>query len=134
MNNQDLEKKVKSLVHSLKFEKGFVCSVDVLIGLEYLTKNDYENWRFGKVDYLERVCKTNLHKLTFMNSLIRKFSKDLNLKESITVYKRFGKGPKHILRFSKTGIQNIEDAYSTHYVDLIRINELNKNASLQQRV
>jgi len=133
MNNQDLEKKVKSLVHSLKFEKGFVCSVDVLMGLEYLTKNDFENWRFGKVDYLERVCQTNLHKLTFMNSLIRKFSKELNLKESITIYKKFGKGPKRILRFSKTGIQNIEDAYSTHYVDLIRINELKNNASLQQR-
>jgi hypothetical protein len=134
MNNQELEKKVKSLVHSLKFEKGFVCSVDVLMELEYLTKNDYENWRFGKVDYLEKVCKTNLHKLTFINSLIRKFSKDLELKELITVYKKIGKGPKRLLKFSKTGIHNIEDAYSTHYVDLIRINELRNNASLQQRV
>lgn len=38
MNNIELEAKVKSLVHSLKYEKGYVCSIDVLLRLEYLTK------------------------------------------------------------------------------------------------
>ena len=131
MNSKDLEEKVKSLVHKLRFEKGYVCSVDVLMGLDYLSKIDYENWRFGRVAYLEKVCKVNLSKLTSINLLIRKFSKDLNLKESFTLYKQFGKGPKRLLRFSKTGIQNIEDSYSIHYIDLERIKV---NASAQQRV
>jgi hypothetical protein len=34
MNNNDLEKKIKQIVHSQVYEKGFVCSVDVLIRLE----------------------------------------------------------------------------------------------------
>ena len=64
MNNIDLEKKIKSLVHSLRYEKGSVCAVDILFRLDYLSKKDYEDWRFGKVDYLEKVCKANLSRLT----------------------------------------------------------------------
>ena len=72
MNNVDLEKEVKRLVHSNCYEKGYVCAVDMLLQLGYLTKDDYESWRFGRVDYLEKVCKTNLGKLTFINKLIGK--------------------------------------------------------------
>lgn len=134
VNKQDLEKRVKSLVHSLRYNKGYVCSIDILMGLDYLSKTDYENWRFGKVDYLERVCKVNLHKLTLINSLMRKYSRELKLKESFTVYKKYGKGAKHILRFSKSGLENIEEAYATHHVDVTRISELKNNASVQQPV
>ena len=67
MNNADLDKEVKRLVHSNRYEKGYVCSVDILLQLDYLTKKDYEDWRFGRIDYLERVCKTNLSKLTLIN-------------------------------------------------------------------
>jgi len=37
MNNKELEKKVKQIANSLIYEKGFVCSVDVLIKLNYLS-------------------------------------------------------------------------------------------------
>lgn len=127
MNNADLEKEVKRLVHLNRYEKGYVCPVDILMQLDYLSKNDYENWRFGRVDYLEKVCKINLRKLTFINKLIRKYSKDLGLKESWTAYNKFGKGVKKRLRFSKSGKQTIENAYSTHYIDKDRITELKEN-------
>ncbi len=94
MNNVDLEKKVKSLVHLNSYEKGLVCAVDILLELNYLTKKDYENWRFGRVDYLEKVCNTNLSKLTLINKLIRKYSTELGLKSSWTGYNQFGKGVK----------------------------------------
>lgn len=127
MNNADLEKEVKRLVHLNRYEKGYVCPVDILMQLDYLSKNDYENWRFGRVDYLEKVCKINLLKLTFINKLIRKYSKDLGLKESWTAYNKFGKGVKKRLRFSKSGKQTIENAYSTYYIDKDRITELKEN-------
>jgi len=41
---------------------------------------------------------------------------DLNLKPSLTVYKRWTKGSCPLLRFSKTGDHNIEDAYARHFV------------------
>ncbi|MDZ7741067.1 MAG: hypothetical protein U5Q03_04775 [Bacteroidota bacterium] len=124
MNNKDIDKEVKSLVHQNRYEKGFVCAVDVLMQLDYLTKKDYEDWRFGRVDYLEKVCNVNLSKLTLINKLISKYSTELDLKSSWTGYNKYSKGVKRRLRFSKSGNKNIEDRYSTHYIDNKRINEL----------
>ena len=41
---------------------------------------------------------------------------DLDLKPSLTEYKRWSKGSRPLLRFSKTGDHNIEDAYARHFV------------------
>ncbi len=82
MNNIDLEKDVKRLVNSLRHEKGLVCAVDILQRLDYISKKDYEDWRFGRIDYLERVCNANLSKLTLINKTIKKTAIDLKLDES----------------------------------------------------
>ena len=113
MNNKD----VKRLVHQNRYDKGYVCVVDILLQLDYLTKKDYEDWRFGRVDYLEMVCKINLGKLTLINKLIRKYSAELDLKSSWTGYNQYGKGINRRLRFSKSGDKTIEDRYATHYID-----------------
>jgi hypothetical protein len=131
MNNIELEKKVKSLVHSLRYEKGIVCAVDILLRLEYLSKKDYEDWRFGKIDYLEKVCNVNLGKLTLINKTMNKTAVELKLEKSWTGYNQYGKGVKRRLKFSKSGNENIEKAYATHYIDKNRIKELKiKNASV----
>lgn len=116
MNNAELNKKVKKLVHLNFHEKGYVCSVDIIMQLGYLTKKDYENWRFGRVNYLERVCQVNLNKLTLINKFIQKHSTDLNLKSTFIEYKKYGKGKKHRLQFSKSGDKTIEMRYATHYI------------------
>jgi hypothetical protein len=131
MSNKDLEKEVKRLVHQNRYEKGYVCAVDILLQLDYLTKKDYEDWRFGRVDYFEKVCNINLSRLTLINKLIRKYSTELDLKSSWTGYNQFGKGVKRRLRFSKSGDKTIEDRYSTHYIDKNRMIELKeKKASM----
>ncbi len=96
----------------------------ILLQLGYLTKKDYEDWRFGRVDYLEKVCNINLSKLTLINKRIRKYSTELDLKSSWTGYNQYGKGIKRRLKFSKSGDKTIEDIYATHYIDNKRINEL----------
>jgi len=127
MNNIDLAKEVKRLVSKNRNEKGFVCAVDILMQLDYLAKKDFEDWRFGRIDYLEKVCKINLSKLTLINKLIRKYSTELNLKSSWTGYNQFGNRGKNHLRFSKSGDKTIEDRYATHYIDNNRIVELKEN-------
>lgn len=124
MNNSKLEKEVKRIVHQSRYEKGYVCTVDVLMQLNYLTKKDYEDWRFGRIDYLEKVCQVNLSKLTLINKLIRKHSNELSLKSSWIGYYQFGKGVKRRLRFSKSGNKTIEERYATHFVDKNRMIEL----------
>jgi hypothetical protein len=124
MNNKDLEKKTTDIINSLIYEKGYICSVDVLLRLEYLTQKDYEDWRFGRVPYLEKVCKVNLKKLSLTNRIIRKFAEQRQLKNSWTGYNQWGTKNKRILVFSKSGDPNIEKLYATHFIDNKRINEL----------
>ena len=124
MNNRDLDKEVKRLVHLNSYEKGYICAVDILLQLDYFKKKDYEDWRFGLVNYLEKVCNVNLSKLTLINKLIIKYSTELDLKSSWTGYNQFGKGIKRRLRFSKLGEKTIEDRYATHYIDKDRMIEL----------
>lgn len=124
MNNKELEKKTTAIINSLICEKGYICSVDVLLRLEYLTQKDYEDWRFGRVQYLEKVCKVNLKKLSLTNRIIRKFAVQRQLKNSWTGYNQWGTKNKKILVFSKSGDPNIEKLYATHFIDNKRINEL----------
>ncbi|HBH25164.1 MAG TPA: hypothetical protein DDY13_17310 [Cytophagales bacterium] len=87
----------------------------MLLQLDYLTKKDYEDWRYGRVDYLESVCKINLSKLTTTKKLIGKYTTELNLKNSWNRYNQFDVRVKLRLRFSKSGGKNIEDSYGMHY-------------------
>ena len=75
MNNTDLEKNIKRIISELSDEKGYICSIDVLLGLNYLAKTDYEKWRNGQIEYLEKICQTNLSKLTAVNQIIRQVAK-----------------------------------------------------------
>ena len=131
MNNKDLEKKVKQFVSELSYLKGYVSSVDVLLKLEYITQSDYKNWRLGKIEYLEKVCDANLHKLSTVNKFIRKFAAEWDLEASWTGYNKYGKGPKKRLIFSKTRDTKIEYAYATHYLNKKRIIELNQARQLK---
>lgn len=116
MNNKELEKKVISVAGRLLYKKGYVGSVDVLLEIGYISAKDYGDWRAGRVDYLERVCRVNLKKLGLINKTIRVFAAQNSLKESWTAYMKYGKGSKKRLQFSKSGDANIERAYSTHYL------------------
>ena len=126
MNRKELEKELKKSIHSLRYEKGFVCSVDVLLRLGYLTEKSYEEWRHGKIQYLEKACKANLGTLSFINKSIGRFASEMQLESSWTGYNQYGTKVKRRLIFSKSRQENIEKAYATHYIDKQRLNELKR--------
>ena len=117
MSNEELKHKVHSIVSSILKEKNYISPVDPLMKIGVLSAKDYEDWRFGRVPYLEKVCKTNLSKLSFIMKELRAYALANHLKPSWTAYKQWGvKGTKIPLRFCKSGDSGIEEAYSTHYV------------------
>ena len=116
MNNLEFKNKLENYCQKLIQEKGYTSSVDVLLKFSFLSAKNYNYWRFGKVDCLEKICTINLKKLSTLNKLIKTFAKKLNLKESWTAYNKYGQGKKMRLKFSKSGNENIEKAYATHYV------------------
>jgi len=116
LNRRDLETKLSKITSRLINEKGYISFIDVFIGLEYLSKSDYEEWRFKRVPYLEKVIKINPGKINFIMKTVRKNSLNGNLKPSWKGYKSWGKGRKVDLRFSRSGDHNIEETYATHFV------------------
>ena len=127
MNRTELKNKILKIIRKLIADKGFICSIDILCELNYLNKTQIKDWRFGKIQYLEKVCGKNLGTLTFINRTIKEIAKDQNLKPSWTAYNKFGKGVKTRLIFSKTKNENIENAYATHYIDTEKIKELKRD-------
>ena len=93
-----------------------VAPVDVLVDMGLLAPEHLDDWRRGKVPYLERVIRCNLSKLSRLLRILRFHVHDLNLVPSMTVYMRWGKGSRLRLRFTKTGDPKIEDAYARHFV------------------
>ena len=124
MNEKDkqLQVKVHSAMYTLIKDKGVASPAEVLIAIGALSKEDYERCRRGGVDFLERVCKINLRKLSLVNREIWAYARKYNLKPSWLDYRRWkaktgGKDASHIfLRFSKSGDEHIERQYATHYV------------------
>jgi hypothetical protein len=93
-----------------------VTPVDVLVRMQLLAPKDLDAWCRGRVPYLERVIYCNLTRLSRILRLLRFHAHDLRLVPSITVYMRWGKGPKQRLRFTKTGDPRVEEAYARHFV------------------
>ena len=129
MNDGELKAAVDSSMYHQCQERGFATPVDVLMDVGVLTKQKYEDWRFGRVSFLEAVCTVNLSKLSLIMKEVRHYASKNGLKPSSSVYKQWGlktKGHKPVIRlhFSKTGKPEIEAAYATHYVDQKRITEL----------
>lgn len=126
MNRTQLKNKISNISNQLIRDKGFICSIDILCELDYLNEAQIKDWRFGKIQYLEKVCGKNLGTLTFINKTIKEISKDRKLKPSWTAYNKFIKGIRTRLIFSKTRDEDIENAYATHFIDTGRIKELKK--------
>jgi hypothetical protein len=93
-----------------------VTPVDVLIAMDLLTRAHVEDWRRGRIPYLERVINCNLPRLARLLRILRCRAEEIHLKPSFTAYMRWGRGPKARLRFTKTGDPGLEEAYATHFV------------------
>ena len=116
MNRKELHKKLQAVTSELIQEKDYICFIDIFIKLGYLDTNDYQRWRMRKIPYLEKVIKVNLGKINFIMKSVKQECLNNKLKLSGTTYNSWGKGHKERLRFSKSGEENIEKLYATHFV------------------
>lgn len=132
MTDQAILSRVQDSMYRQCQKRGYAVPVDVLMDVGVLQKSKYEDWRFGRVSFLESVCTVNLKKLSFIMRQISIYAQKNHLKPSETYYKQWGmkkkngQGHKPVkrLQFSKSGKAEIERAYATHYLDEKRIAEL----------
>lgn len=116
MKNEFIKGNVAKAVDELLASKGYVAPVDVLVKVGVLSQKDYAEWNRGKIPYLEKACNVDLSKVSMIMRELKSVARKKFLKPSRTVYKKWGKGAKGNLVFSKTRAKHIEEAYSTHYV------------------
>ena len=132
MNDEELRARVRESMLRQCHMRGYAAPVDVLMDVGALSKKNYEDWRLGRADTLERVCSMNLSKLSAVLREMYACAKAQCLKPSFCYYKRWGvrkrSGTDHKpvipLQFSKSGSPEIERSYATHFVDLARVQEL----------
>jgi len=93
-----------------------VAPVDVFMAMGNLEKRKYEDWRFGRVGSLESVIQGNLSKCSRILKIIGFHAHDLDMVPSRGTYKKWGKGKKLNLKFSKSGNRKIEAKYTTSFL------------------
>ena len=110
-----LERKVVRAAEVALADRHYVTAIDVLVGIGWLSPPLVEDWRRGRITYLERVVGANLHKITAAMRFFRHWAEPRGLTPSETVYVAWTQD-RYPLRFSKSGDPDIERAYRTHWV------------------
>jgi hypothetical protein len=66
-------------------ERGFVAPIELLIRMELLSPESVEDWRRGRIPFLQRVIRCNLSKASRIVRILRIHAHDLDLKGSLTL-------------------------------------------------
>ena len=111
-----LQPKIARAVGKLLARGKVTTPVDLLVAMSLLQAAQVEDWRRGRVPYLDKVINCNLTRLSRLLLILRFHAHDLNVVPSVTACMRWGKGPKQRLRFTKTGDPRLEEAYAGHFV------------------
>jgi hypothetical protein len=110
-----IERRVVAAAKAALDRNRFVAPIDVLTGLGWLRTEHAEAWRRGRVPYLERVTVASLGKLSRALRILRRWAELNGLEPRETVYVAWTRS-RHRLRFTKTGDENLERAYRTHWI------------------
>jgi hypothetical protein len=71
-----------------------VAPVDVMMESGFLTRDRFEDWRFGWVPYLERVIACNRSKVQRVPAIAKNHAEERGLKQSLTVSKKWARAGK----------------------------------------
>jgi len=114
-NRGDIDRRVVRAAEAALAKRKFVTAIDVLVGVGWLEPRRVDEWRQGRVDYLERVTVANLGKISTAMRSFRRWAQARGLMPSETAYVSRTRD-RRPLRFSKSGNPDIERAYRTHWV------------------
>jgi hypothetical protein len=115
-NQSELERRVYRAAEAALARQQYVSPIDVLCGMGLLAPVCVDDWRKGRVDFLEGVIQGNPRKISSSMAIFRRWAAEKGLKPSETGYVRHTRGGILALQFSKSGDPEIEKHYRTHYL------------------
>lgn len=114
-NQAKIRREIAAVGRAVVARNGYVSPIDALLATGWLRPEKVEDWRRGRVPYLERVVVASLPKISTAMRIFRSWVESEGLRPSETVYVSWTRD-RHRLRFSKSGDPNIERAYCTHWL------------------
>lgn len=118
MNSQNqakLRREIAAAGTAAVARNGYVAAIDALLATGWLRPEKVEDWRRGRVPYLERVTVASLPKISTAMRIFRSWAESEGLRSSETVYVSWTRDRRR-LRFSTSGDPDIERAYRTHWL------------------
>ncbi len=107
-----IEASVKKAAQSVLARDGKIGYPALFQEMVILSRRDVEDWRAGRIPYLEKVIQSNLTRLARIQKALRTLARENGWKRSSTVLKHRGQ----TLRFSKTGNEFVEEEYRAVYL------------------
>jgi len=109
-----LDERVARTAQAALDERGFVTGIDVLVGMGWLAPRRVDEWRQGRIAYLEAAVEAGAGKVSTAMRLFHGWARHSGLRPSETAYIARTRG-RATLRFSESGNGDIERAYRTHW-------------------
>ena len=131
-NREELEVRVIRAAEAALGRQQYVSAIDVLCGMRLLQPTHVDQWRKGRIDFLERMIQGNLGKISSSMQMFHRWAQQQGLKPSETAYMRGTRSGTMPLQFSKSGDPGIEKRYRTHY--LSRAMKERKQQQLQEKL
>lgn len=113
---KSIEERVLKAAEEALLHHQYVSSIDVFTRMGLLQSVHVEDWKKGRILYLEKVIQGNLSKITRVMKTFQLWAKQRDLLARETTYLSRSRGSKRALQFSKSANPYIEKAYRTHYI------------------
>jgi hypothetical protein len=114
--NKNLTARVERAAGKVLARTGMIAYPELFIEMGILERRDLEQWYKGRVPYLEKVIRSNLTKLARIQTAVRRYGREHDLKRSL-------RGPKRGRRYSKTNNPFIEEEYCACYERFVSRNK-----------
>ena len=116
MSKPPLETRVVHAAEAALLQQHYVSAIDVLCGIGWLLATQVEDWRKGRLDFLERVIQGSWEKNAFALKTLERWATEKGLNPTETEYVRVSRGATVALQFTAGGLAEIEKRYRIHYV------------------
>ncbi len=126
--------RVVRAVDAILARQDFVAPTEVFAEMSLLSEQAIEEWRAGRLPFLERAIRCNLSTASRILRLLRMHAHDLNLRPSCKAYVRRTRGGRLRLRFTKGCDLKLEEAYARHFVRIISKRKRQSEAAHDEEV
>jgi len=114
---QSLKERVIAAAEAALADHHYVSPIDVLLGIRWLAPNHIDEWRKGRLPYLEMLIQAPVPKRSQAIEILREWAEQRGLRPESQIYPARSVRASHELQFTSEGDPEIERLYRVNYLD-----------------